>query len=87
LLAGPRVTGLDPARHAYPATVWILVIWTVAHVMVGVIMHLYCLARSVAGRLTARYDIDIANVILYWHFVAVTVGVTVAVIAGFPLVT
>ena len=36
--------------------------------------------------MTARYDIDIANVTLYWHFTAVMVVVTVAVIAGFPLV-
>jgi cytochrome c oxidase subunit I+III len=28
----------------------------------------------------------VANVTLYWHFVAVTVLVTVGVIAGFPLV-
>jgi len=53
---------------------------------VGVIMQLYCVARRLAGRMTARHDIDIANVTLYWHFTAVTVLVTVAVVAGFPLV-
>jgi cytochrome c oxidase subunit I+III len=36
--------------------------------------------------MTARYDIDITNVALYWHFTAIMVGVTVAVIAAFPLV-
>jgi len=86
LIAGPWVTGLNPTRHVYPATVWILVIWTAAHVGVGLIMQLYCLARRFAGRMTARHDIDISNVALYWHFVAVTVAITVAVIAGFPLV-
>ena len=49
-------------------------------------MQLYCLARRLAGCMTARYDIDITNVALYWHFNAITVVVTVAVIAGFPLV-
>jgi cytochrome c oxidase subunit I+III len=49
-------------------------------------MQLYCLARRLAGRMTARYDIDITNVTLYWHFTAIMVVVTVAVIAGFPLV-
>ena len=49
-------------------------------------MQLYCVARRLAGRMTARYDIDITNVALYWHFTAITVVVTVAVIAGFPLV-
>jgi cytochrome c oxidase subunit I+III len=36
--------------------------------------------------MTAEFDIDIANVALYWHFVGITVLITVAVIAGFPLV-
>jgi cytochrome c oxidase subunit I+III len=86
LLAGPWLTGLDPKNHVYPATVWLLVIWTAGHVVVGVIMQLYCMARRLAGRMTARYDIDISNVALYWHFAALTAVVTVAVIAGFPLV-
>ena len=47
-------------------------------------MQVYCLARRLAGRMTAQHDIDIANVVLYWHFVALTSVITVAVIAGFP---
>jgi cytochrome c oxidase subunit I+III len=86
LLAGPWLTGLDPTRHVYPAIVWLLVIWTVLHVAAGLVMHLYCIARRLAGRMSARHDIDIANVTLYWHFAALTVVITVAVIAGFPLV-
>jgi cytochrome c oxidase subunit I+III len=86
LLAGPFVTDLDPTKHVYDATVWLLVIWTAFHVLVGVIMQLYCVARRFAGRMTAQHDIDICNVVLYWHFVAATVLITVGVIAGFPLV-
>jgi cytochrome c oxidase subunit I+III len=86
LLAGPWLTGLDPQSHIYPATVWILVIWTAAHIAVGLIMQLYCIARRIAGRLNPRYDADISNVALYWHFVALTGALTVGVIAGFPLV-
>jgi cytochrome c oxidase subunit I+III len=86
LVAGPWVTGLDPASHVYPAIVWLLVIWTVLHVGLGLVMQLYCVARRVAGRMTARHDIDIANVALFWHFVLLTAAVTVLVIAGFPLV-
>jgi cytochrome c oxidase subunit I+III len=86
LLIGLRVSDLDPTSHAYAATVWALVLWTAVHVAVGVVMQLYCMARRLAGRMTARYDIDIVNVALYWHFCAITVAVTVAVIAGFPLV-
>ncbi len=86
LLAGPWQTGLDPRSHVYPATVWIVAIWTVLQTLIGVIMQLYCIARRIAGRMTARYDIDIGNVTLYWHFTALTAAVTVGVIAGFPLV-
>jgi len=86
LIAGPWLTGLDPKSHVYPAIVWALVIWTAFHIGLGVIMQGYCLARRLAGRMTARHDIDIANVTLYWHFTVITVVITVAVIAGFPLV-
>jgi cytochrome c oxidase subunit I+III len=86
LLAGPWVTGLDPKQHVYAAIVWALVIWSAAHVAVGMIMHAYCMARRRAGRMTAHHDHDIVNVTLYWHFVAITAFITVAVIAGFPLV-
>jgi cytochrome c oxidase subunit I+III len=87
LLAGPWATNLDARRDAYGATVWILVIWTAFHIAVGVIMQLYCLARRLAGRMTARHDMDIVNVTLYWHFAGLTAAITVAVIAGFPLVS
>lgn len=86
LLTGPWLYDLDPTTHVYPATVWVLVLWTAIHVAVGLIMQLYCIARRLAGRMTARYDIDISNVALYWHFNALMAVVTVAVIGGFPLV-
>ena len=85
LLWGPWVTDLQPTVHVYPATVWLLAIWTAIHALVGTVMLGYCLARSLAGKLTPKYDIDLANVALYWHFAAGTGLVTVAVIALFPL--
>ena len=87
LVAGPKATGMDPTAHVYPAIVWTLVGWTAIHAAVGVVMQLYCVARRAAGELDPEHDIDIQNVTLYWHFVAVTAVVTVAVIAGFPLVS
>jgi cytochrome c oxidase subunit I+III len=86
LLAGPWANGLEPTAHVYPAIVWILLIWAVLHVGAGIIMQLYCLARSLARRLTPEHDIDICNVALFWHFVAATALMTVAVVALFPLV-
>lgn len=87
LAAGPYFNGLNPTSHAYPATVWVLVLWTGLHMAIGLIMQLYCIARRLAGRMTGEHDIDIQNVGLYWHFMAITAVLTVAVIAGFPLVS
>ena len=41
--------------------------------------------ETLAGRLTQEYDIDIHNVVLYWHFMLVTVVVTFLVVGLFPL--
>jgi heme/copper-type cytochrome/quinol oxidase subunit 3 len=87
LLAGPWTTGLDPTSHSYPAIVWALAIWIALHLGVGVIMHAYCLARSLLGRMTPKYDADLWNVTLYWHFTGFCALVTAAVIGGFPLVS
>jgi cytochrome c oxidase subunit I+III len=87
MLAGPLLADMDPAAHVYQATVWLLLIWSVVHLGLGVLMHGYCAARRAAGRMTARHEVDIANVTLYWHFCTLTVLTTVAVVAGFPLVS
>jgi cytochrome c oxidase subunit I+III len=85
ILAGPWFTGLDPTTHVYPAIVWLLALWTALHAAVGVIMQVYCIARRAVGRMTARHDIDMHNVVVFWHFVALTALITAAVIGGFPL--
>src|SRR5690606_18850695 len=64
LLYAPYVSELDPTQHSYPAIVWVLVLWTAVHIALGILMQLYCVARSFAGKLTQRYDIDIHNVVL-----------------------
>lgn len=86
LIAGPWSHGMRPSQHAYPAIVWLLVAWAVLHIAVGGVMLLYCVARRLRRKLTAKRDIDIANVALYWHFTQLMAVITVAVIAGFPLV-
>ncbi len=86
LLAALLRLGLDPASHSYPATVWVLVGWCACHLAVGVLMQLYCVFRRMSGRLTARYDLDLVNTTLYWHFVLLTLAITLAVVGGFPRV-
>ncbi len=85
-LAGPWVHKMDPTVHVYQAIVWVLVIWTALHAVLGSLMQLYCLARRMAGRMTARYDADITNVSLYACFMAVTGVITALVISGFPAI-
>jgi cytochrome c oxidase subunit I+III len=63
----------------------VIAIWTVAHAAVGIVMQLYCLARSFAGRLKRVYDADLRNALLYHHFLAATALVAFAVIGLFPL--
>jgi cytochrome c oxidase subunit I+III len=87
LLLAPARSGMDPSAHVYPAVVWLLSGWTAVHVVVGVLMLLYCIARRCARRMTAAHDIDIRNVALYWHFIAIKLLATVAVVAGFPLLS
>lgn len=76
--------GLDPTANVYPAIVWVLVIWTVAHAAVAAIMQLYTLARSIAGRMTPTYDADIRNITVYAHFFMLTAIVTYLTIGLFP---
>lgn len=83
LLLAPK--GLAPTEHVYPATVWVLALWTALHLVVGVLMQGYCLAGSFAGKLTGKHDIDLRNVMLYWHFAALTMATTLAVIVLAPL--
>ncbi|HEV7248038.1 MAG TPA: cytochrome c oxidase subunit I [Shinella sp.] len=83
-LAGPYLTGMNPTLHVYPAIVWVVALWTVVHGGVGIIMQLYCLARSFAGRMSARHDMDLRNVALYWHFLVVTAITSFGVLGLFP---
>ncbi|MBN1236952.1 MAG: cytochrome c oxidase subunit I [Gammaproteobacteria bacterium] len=73
----------DPTAHVHPATVAVLVWWIAVHAAVGVLMLVYCAARLKAGRMTPRYDIDLSNTALYWHFVAIEAAVTFALLALF----
>lgn len=87
MLAGPWTTGLDPTTHSYPAIVWTLAIWVVAHLATGLLMQAYCCARSAYRKMTPSHDAELWNVTLYWHFTALMGVVTCFVIGFFPLLT
>ncbi|OWU73208.1 cytochrome c oxidase subunit I [Phaeobacter sp. 22II1-1F12B] len=75
---------LEPTTHVYPAILWALAIWVVVHTGVGVIMQAYCLAGSIFGKMTPRYDADIWNVSLFWHFHVLSAVVACAVMGLAP---
>jgi cytochrome c oxidase subunit I len=76
--------GLAPRTHVYPAMIWALAVWTVAHILCGVIMQGYCLARSLAGRMRPEFDADLWNTTLFWHFLILTCLATTAMIGLVP---
>ena len=78
------VLDLTPSAHVYPAIICALVIWTGVHVLVGILMQLYCLAGTLFGKIDRDHDADLWNVTLYWHFHVLTVLVTAAVIGLAP---
>ncbi|MCV3739272.1 cytochrome c oxidase subunit I [Rhizobium sp. TRM96647] len=83
-LAGPHFYAMDPTAHVYPAIVWVIAIWIVVHGAVAIVMQAYCLARSLAGRMSARHDMDLQNVVLYWHFLVITAITSFGVLGLFP---
>ncbi len=84
LVRSVQDAGMDPTAHAYPATVAVLVLWCAVHLAVGTLMSVWCIVRKAAGRLSAKLDKDLQNVLLWWHFLTPTIGITLAVILGFP---
>ncbi|MBM1816673.1 cytochrome c oxidase subunit I [Pseudosulfitobacter pseudonitzschiae] len=78
------VRDLDPVSHVYPAILWALMVWLVVHLCAGIIMQCYCLAGSLFGKVTPRHDADLRNVTLYWHFMALKVLVTAALLGLVP---
>ncbi|MEI4195818.1 cytochrome c oxidase subunit I [Roseovarius sp. E0-M6] len=76
--------GMAPSSHAYPATMYALGVWVGAHSGAGVVMLLYCLAGSWAGKLTPRYDADLVNTTLFWHFLCLMGLVTALMMGVFP---
>jgi cytochrome c oxidase subunit I+III len=80
-----QAVGLDPTLHSYDATCWVLILWLGLHVALAIFMQGYVWARSLKGLCTPRYPADLANLTLYWHFLAVTAIVTFALLALIPL--
>ncbi|PWE27166.1 cytochrome c oxidase subunit I [Pararhodobacter marinus] len=75
---------LDPTSHVYPAVICAIALWICVHAALAVVMHLYCLAGSFAGKLTPHHDADLCNVALFSHFFVLSSLVACAVIGLAP---
>ncbi|RYH04531.1 cytochrome ubiquinol oxidase subunit I [Salipiger sp. IMCC34102] len=78
------VADLRPTAHVYPALICAMAVWLIGHLGLGLIGQGYCLARSLAKRLTPIFDADLANVTLLWHFITLQALITCVVIGLLP---
>ena len=68
--AGRCSSAARPDRHVYPAIVWLLVIWSVVHVAVGVGHAALLPGPTLAGRMPRLRHRHRTTSTLYWHFIA-----------------
>jgi cytochrome c oxidase subunit I+III len=68
--AGLSAEGPDPTAHSFGAITWATMLWAAAYGGVAVLMGLFCLARLLAGRLSAFYALSMINAHLFWQYAA-----------------
>jgi cytochrome c oxidase subunit I+III len=76
--------GVRPTTHAYGAACWTLFAWQGFHVAVALLMSLYTLARSLAGKLDGQRRLTMDNTLLFWGYTAGQGMVGLALMHGFP---
>jgi len=77
--------GVDPRGNAVGAAIWAIAGYHLIHLGIVLLMGLYALARSLAGRLTREHDADMKNISLFWHYTSVQGAVAVAVLYLMPV--
>jgi cytochrome c oxidase subunit I+III len=76
--------GLRPEVHAYGAASFAIFAWQAAHVAIVLVMLLYTLARSLAGRLDAERRLTMDNTMLFAAYTAGQGAVGLGLLLGFP---
>jgi len=79
-----RINELDPTSHVYPVVVWALVVWTIAHSVAGIVMQTYCALQLAFKRVDRHHDAPLCNITIFWHFHAISVLATAALIGLLP---
>jgi cytochrome c oxidase subunit I+III len=83
-LAGQSATGLRATDSAYGAAVYLLAALQGAFAALVVLMALFTLARSAAGRLDRVHRVTFDNTMLLWHYTVAQGLAGLALVHGFP---
>ena len=82
----PGRLGIDPTRHAYGASVWMLLGWAGLHVAIGGFMAAWCIARLALGMLDSWRCLTLRVCLLWWRYTVAATALILALVAGFPYV-
>lgn len=66
-----RLEKLTPHANAYGSISYTIISLHLAHLLLGMLMLIFVLARSFAGHFTEYRHVAVRNSVLYWHFVDV----------------
>jgi cytochrome c oxidase subunit I+III len=77
-------TGLRPQQDAYAAVVYTLISLQCFFVIVMIMMALYTLARSFAGKLDGARRSTFDNTMLFWHYTTVQGLIGLGLMHAFP---
>jgi cytochrome c oxidase subunit I+III len=83
-LAGHSATGLRATDSAYGAAVYLLAALQGSYAALVVVMALFTLARSAAGRLDRVRRVTFDNTMLLWHYTVAQGLAGLALVHGFP---
>jgi cytochrome c oxidase subunit I+III len=75
---------IQPTVHVYGAAAWGLYVWQAFHVLVGLLMGGYTLARSLAGMLDGDRRLTMDNTWLFWLYTVGQGVVGLALLHFFP---
>jgi cytochrome c oxidase subunit I+III len=73
-----------PTVHAYGASAWGLFVWQASHVAIALLMGLYTVARSLAGKLGGERRLTLDNSRLFWLYTIGQGMVGLVLVHGFP---
>jgi cytochrome c oxidase subunit I+III len=77
-------SGFDPTVHAYTALVWMMVAWPAGHIVLGMIMALFCMAKATVRPQGLAWSHAVDTTALWWGWSAIQALVSLAIIVFYP---